>query len=126
MLICYHKDCSLKTHAVCLAEKLCEETQLIPISGECPMCKKNLLWGELVRRKQKHGTTNVESASQPLLITIPEGSTIEEESSTVEQQPKTVKEQFLSTKEKKRKLKRRIKRPNKKTTPHWSEELHVN
>ena len=124
ILTCYHKDCSLITHVTCLAETLCEETQLVPVSGECPNCKHNLLWGELVRRKQKYDKVNVEM-SQPIIQ-----SGVEEESSTVEQQASRMVDNISgNTNEnnatQRKRLKRRIKRPNKKHGPHWSEELHV-
>ena len=53
VLHCYHKHCSFNAHIVCLASKLCEDDQIIPISGPCPTCKRDLLWGELIRREAK-------------------------------------------------------------------------
>lgn len=40
----------MASHITCLAEVLCEQHQIIPVSGDCPDCKQNLLWGELIRR----------------------------------------------------------------------------
>ena len=62
---CYHKDCLLSAHAGCLAEKLCENGQVIPVSGPCPACKQDLLWGEVVRRlRQDELLLNQAQASQ--------------------------------------------------------------
>lgn len=37
-------------HVTCLAQKLCEPVHLVPVCGFCPLCRKELFWGEMVRR----------------------------------------------------------------------------
>ena len=51
---CYHEGCSLTAHVTCLAPQLCRESDhLIPISGDCPMCGQELMWGELIKRSKR-------------------------------------------------------------------------
>ena len=49
---CYHVNCSMSAHATCLAPRLCEADHVVPVSGPCPSCTRELLWGELARRKK--------------------------------------------------------------------------
>lgn len=57
LLHCYYKLCTLSAHVTCLAPRLTSsaeaEVHLIPVSGSCPKCGQDLLWGELVRRYHK-------------------------------------------------------------------------
>lgn len=47
---CYHKDCFFIAHITCLAREFCPSNEVIPVTGECPSCKGELLWGGLMRR----------------------------------------------------------------------------
>lgn len=42
----------MSAHTTCLGPKLCESGHIVPISGPCPSCREELLWGELVRRRK--------------------------------------------------------------------------
>ena len=68
-MCCYHKNCTLLAHVTCLAPRLsgCGKAEtiphVIPVSGACPSCGQELLWGELVRRyKAAAGRTKEDSA----------------------------------------------------------------
>lgn len=57
LLICLSTSCAMKSHIICLAENFlaaekCEEPMLLPISGDCVLCGTNMLWGDLIRKKQ--------------------------------------------------------------------------
>ena len=41
----------MAAHVVCLSNAFLEPGQFLPIEGECPLCQKTLLWGELIRKK---------------------------------------------------------------------------
>ena len=55
-------DCDAEFHIVCLSERfLADEvkagfaetdSQIVPVSGRCPRCKTELLWGDLIRFKR--------------------------------------------------------------------------
>lgn len=54
-LHCYHKHCTLSAHVTCLGHQLVlnegkDSPHLIPVSGLCPNCGQELLWGELIRQ----------------------------------------------------------------------------
>ncbi|XP_033628424.1 structure-specific endonuclease subunit slx1-like [Asterias rubens] len=55
-LSCVHPACSMIVHTICLATKFLkrssETDQLLPVDGNCPVCKNNVLWGDLIRKKQ--------------------------------------------------------------------------
>jgi len=42
----------MSAHATCLAHKMCEADHIVPVSGSCPSCRRELLWVELVRRRK--------------------------------------------------------------------------
>ena len=48
---CIHKHCSFHLH--CLSEEwLGDSTDIVPLSGACPRCKGDQLWGDMVRLKK--------------------------------------------------------------------------
>nr|XP_004670300.1 structure-specific endonuclease subunit SLX1 isoform X2 [Jaculus jaculus] len=49
-LCCPHSGCPLTAHVICLAEEFLQKEpgQLLPLEGQCPSCKKSLLWGDLI------------------------------------------------------------------------------
>lgn len=48
---CISPNCRFVGHLRCLAEIMLEPGQYVPIQGSCPSCKKNVLWGDLIRKK---------------------------------------------------------------------------
>ncbi|XP_020280736.1 structure-specific endonuclease subunit slx1 [Pseudomyrmex gracilis] len=49
---CVQPKCLLIAHLICLAKMFCKnETMILPIEGSCPACRTNVLWGDLVRKK---------------------------------------------------------------------------
>ena len=55
---CIVKTCEFVGHISCYAQhflssgKSNQPPKLIPVSGKCPGCKQELLWGDLVRQRQ--------------------------------------------------------------------------
>lgn len=52
-------SCEFHAHITCFAQHFLTEEQkvtdtpyLIPISGRCPGCKQELLWGDLIRQRR--------------------------------------------------------------------------
>ena len=66
---CYHRNCTLSAHVTCLAPQLSisgadsAPCHLIPVSGACPKCGHELLWGELVRRYKASSSSFSSSSS---------------------------------------------------------------
>ncbi|XP_074642292.1 structure-specific endonuclease subunit slx1-like [Tubulanus polymorphus] len=52
-LKCIHFNCSMHAHIACLAKHFLGDSQhIIPLNGECPTCRKTMLWGDLIRYKK--------------------------------------------------------------------------
>ncbi|XP_011163360.2 structure-specific endonuclease subunit slx1 [Solenopsis invicta] len=49
-ITCIKPKCLLIVHLICLAKEFCKE-MILPIEGTCPACKSNVLWGDLIRKK---------------------------------------------------------------------------
>lgn len=47
---CLVAECAAVFHMVCLASAFLEPGQYVPVSGECPRCRAQLLWGRLIRQ----------------------------------------------------------------------------
>lgn len=48
---CVKPKCLLIVHLICLAKEFCKDGMILPIEGTCPACKFNVLWGDLIRKK---------------------------------------------------------------------------
>lgn len=48
---CIKPGCLLQAHLICLADIFSTSGMILPIEGTCPMCKTNILWGDLIRKK---------------------------------------------------------------------------
>lgn len=49
-LNCLHPSCDMSAHIICLSEMFRKTGEYIPITGDCPKCNQQLLWGDLVRK----------------------------------------------------------------------------
>lgn len=47
---CLNIICDLTCHITCLANRILEPGEYVPVEGKCPKCNKLLLWGDLVRK----------------------------------------------------------------------------
>jgi len=64
---CVQPNCPLIAHLICLAKLFCKDGMILPIEGICPACGNNVLWGDLIRKKngcyQDLLETNTDSSS---------------------------------------------------------------
>ena len=48
---CLNPDCVLVSHVICFSKCFFKSSgEYVPIEGECPLCHKVYLWGDLVRK----------------------------------------------------------------------------
>lgn len=50
ILKCLNSSCDLTSHVICLSKSFLKKGEYIPIEGECPRCKRTVLWGDIVRK----------------------------------------------------------------------------
>jgi len=50
-ITCIKPKCSLIAHLICLAKAFCKDGMILPIEGTCPACLTNVLWGDLIKKK---------------------------------------------------------------------------
>ncbi|XP_033123202.1 structure-specific endonuclease subunit slx1-like [Anneissia japonica] len=52
VMSCLYPRCSMVAHVICIANVFLRNTdELLPVQGTCPLCRQQLLWGDLVRKK---------------------------------------------------------------------------
>lgn len=49
-LKCLNSNCDLVSHIICLSKCYLSTGQYVPVDGNCPKCKNNFLWGEIIRK----------------------------------------------------------------------------
>lgn len=59
---CISPNCRFIGHLKCLATVMLEPGQYVPIQGTCPSCKKTVLWGDLIRKR--NGCSDLENCSE--------------------------------------------------------------
>jgi hypothetical protein len=47
--LCPHKPCASVFHLTCLASHLETTDAILPVKGTCPGCRKEILWGDVIR-----------------------------------------------------------------------------
>jgi len=50
-ITCIQPKCSLIAHLICLAKTFCKDGMILPIEGTCPACSTNVLWGDLIKKR---------------------------------------------------------------------------
>lgn len=65
-LSCINIKCNLVTHISCLADILLPSGEYIPIVGQCPFCKTNLKWGDLIRKMKGCNERNCNDESNEI------------------------------------------------------------
>lgn len=48
---CLNSRCDLVTHLICLSKLFLEDSEYVPIEGECPKCRQTYLWCNLIRKQ---------------------------------------------------------------------------
>lgn len=59
---CISPNCRFGGHLRCLAKLFLEPGHFVPIQGTCPCCKKVVLWGDLIRKK--NGCSDLENCAE--------------------------------------------------------------
>lgn len=49
-LVCLNSKCELVSHIICLSKFYVATGQYVPIEGKCPLCEKQFLWGDIIRK----------------------------------------------------------------------------
>lgn len=60
-LFCINARCKLVSHLQCLAKICLQEGHYIPTLGVCPLCETKILWGDLIRKRNKHRPEELEA-----------------------------------------------------------------
>uniref|UniRef100_A0A1B6L799 Structure-specific endonuclease subunit SLX1 C-terminal domain-containing protein n=1 Tax=Graphocephala atropunctata TaxID=36148 RepID=A0A1B6L799_9HEMI len=52
-LFCVIPQCPCVSHIVCLARHFLgnDSEEILPVEGTCPKCNANILWGDLIRKR---------------------------------------------------------------------------
>ncbi|KAG7196740.1 hypothetical protein KM043_013999 [Ampulex compressa] len=50
-ITCLKPSCLLAAHMICLAKLFCKDKMILPVEGTCPVCRTNVLWGDLIKKK---------------------------------------------------------------------------
>lgn len=58
---CLNPQCEALFHMVCLASRFLEPGQYVPVSGQCPQCRREIIWGQLIRKR--NGCVDLEQGS---------------------------------------------------------------
>lgn len=52
LMMCVNPKCTLKCHVLCFSKYFCNDSEILPVEGDCPSCDTHLLWGDVVRKKK--------------------------------------------------------------------------
>jgi hypothetical protein len=47
--LCPHESCASLFHLTCLSSRLEQSDSILPVNGTCPVCQKEILWGDVIR-----------------------------------------------------------------------------
>lgn len=66
-ITCLNPLCEALFHMVCLASHILQPGEYVPVAGECPQCRRELIWGQLIRKRNgcvdlQQGTTATDCA----------------------------------------------------------------
>lgn len=59
---CISPGCEFVGHLQCVAKLFLEPGQYVPVQGTCPKCKKTVLWGDLIRKR--NGCSDLENCTE--------------------------------------------------------------